>query len=185
MNIDFDQEMNRLNAKPLNGRSDPSEKRLRELETVLSVQLPESYRVFLAKFGKYSVVANFECNTLPGAYIELFYGFPSATDDDLESVFEFDEIGIAPTALTIGCDLFGNQIVMFLAEPLNERVYVHEHDGGADFLDDPNWQEAGLSWSDLPKYDHSPDKPGAFQNLHFVAESFESFIKLLRPMSRG
>ncbi len=184
MQDNIEKAMARLGARPLSGRSDPTDARLNQLEAVLGVQLPESYRKLLTRYGRYSVVAGFDCETLSGAYIEFLYGFPESDKDDSVSTVHFDELMLAPTAITIGCDLFGNQIVMFLDDALRGRIYIHLHDGGVDFLDDPDWQASGLSWKDLAMYDYSKNKPDAFQNLHFIADSFDDFLKMLRRIER-
>jgi hypothetical protein len=178
----FETEMKRLSATAMGRRSNPTDSQLRQLEGVLGISFPVDYRHFLTNFGRFSVRAETPSKTLPGAYIEYFYGFPEQGSTDPESVGEFDELGLAPTAVTIGCDLFGNQFVMFLDEQMKGRIYVHEHDGGVDFMDDPDWKSSGLNWNDLPQYDDSSNKPEAFQNLHFIAPSFSDFLGALRPI---
>lgn len=175
----IESEMKRLNATPLQKRIDPSESRVRQLESSIGVAFPSSYREFLSKFGRYSVNAGIACKTLPGAYISYFYGFPDDDDAQLNPDCEFNELNLAPTAITIGSDDWGNQIVMFLDDGLHGRVYVYEHDGGADFRDDPHWQRSGLSWGDLQQYDESDSKPPPFANLHYAAPDFLSFLQSL------
>lgn len=175
--------MKRLNATPLQRRIAPSDSRLQQLETSIGGALPSSYRQFLARFGKYSVNAGIDCKTLPGAYIAFFYGFPDDDDAEQNPDCEFNELELAPTAITIGSDDFGNPILLFLDDGLHGRIYVYEHDGGADFRDDPNWQRSGLSWADLQQYDESDLKPQEFANLHFAAPDFLSFLESLGPTS--
>jgi hypothetical protein len=155
MHDKIESEMIRLAAESMSRRSDPSESRLRQLESMPNISLPTSYRQFLTRYGRFRVRAEATCKTLPGAYIDYFYGFPENGADDSGSTGEFDELGLVPVGLAIGCDMFGNQIVMFSDEWIRERIYVHEHDGGVDFRDDPDWQESGLSWRNLTEYDDS------------------------------
>jgi len=173
--------MKRLNATPLSRRVDPSDSHLRQLETFLGVVFPSSYAQFLKRFGKFRVNAKIDCKTLPGAYIAHFYGFRDDDDVEMNPGGEFNELGLAPVALCIGSDDWGNQIVLFLADGLNGRIYVYEHDGGADFMDDPNWQQQyGLSWTDLKQYDEASEKPAPFANLHYAAPDFMSFLESLQ-----
>lgn len=111
-----EQEMKRLGETP---KID-----IDQLEATLGVKLPPEYRYFLERYGDCRIVAAFDCKTMAGTYIEWFHGFRSHGEEDGPTeVHSFDELGIAPEAITIGSDSFGNLIAMFLNDALNGKVY--------------------------------------------------------------
>ncbi len=179
MNEVVEQEMSRLGVATQFDNSGQSDLRIAQLENALGTRLPMEYQYFLQKYGDIRIDASFDCKTMPGTYIAWFYGFRSTSEDGPTEVYHFDELSIAPVAITIGCDDFGHLIVMFLNGALNGKIYFYVHDGFADFKDDPDWQSSGLSWQDLSSFDESEEKPDAFQNLHFVADNFIAFLQKL------
>lgn len=183
MNDAVEQEMTRLGVSAQFANSSQLALRIAQLENALGTRFPMEYQYFLQKYGDIRIDAWFDCKTLPGTYIARLYGLRFTGEDGPNEVHQFDELSIAPVGITIACDDFGNLIVMFLDGALNGKIYFYVHDGFADFRDDPNWQSSGLSWKDLSSFDESEDKPDAFQNLHFAADSFVAFLQKLSKLN--
>ena len=137
------------------------EEELRTIENALGYSLPTNYREFLTDFGGYSIYANFPINRSVGepiASLGRVYGY----GDKISSVFNLVKVHqrdlanmvTAPELLGIACDLGGNQICLFLAGEREGKVY---------------W------W-----HSEEADAPYKYQNLYFVADSFDEFMQLLR-----
>lgn len=177
----IDIEMQRLRAKPLKGRRDPSPATLELLEDEMGAKLPDDYRQFLLKYGNYRVGGGCIGNVPGGLQVELFTGF---TDDaDFPEFYLFDELEIFPHAITIANDAFGNYYELFTTGRPKNCVYFYQHDGcGGDFTEDPNWNLSAGSFDELPKFDNVEEKPNAFANLYFVADTFLNFLSLCQPI---
>ena len=139
---------------------------------------PDDYRCFLLNFSDHDVVVTTPAVRLDGLYVERFYGFPTSYASDKSDVLQFDEVYIAPDAVSIGEDAFGGRFVMFLNESAIGRVYFYDtHGEGGDFQEDDSWLETGMSFEDLPKYDNKEDRPQAFVNFVFIAPTFTEFLR--------
>ncbi|MDM4019452.1 SMI1/KNR4 family protein, partial [Roseiconus lacunae] len=177
-------EMARLNVTPMHNRVSPNPSQIKTWEDALSITVPSDYPDFLLSYSLYDVQAECNCKTLPGTYIEYFYGFPAETDRSLKDL-EFDDLALTPDAISIGRDMFGGQFLLFLRGAAKGRIYFCDVEGGGgDILDDPDWMDGGLTFDDLPKYDDETEKPDAFQNLHFIAADFMEFLRMLQPLEQ-
>ena len=161
----------------------PTAAEIDALETNLKVTLPESYRCFLQNFSNRTITALTPCPRNEGLYIERFHGFDVDHDAAACDYLDFDEVYIAPNAISIASDAFGGQFLMFLNTNAKERIYFYDTEGeGGDFQEDDSWLENGLSFDDLPKFDDADEKPQAFVNLTFIAPTFMELMALLAPM---
>ena len=138
-----------------------AEEELRTIENTLGYSLPTDYREFLTDFGGYSIYANFPIDRSvgePNASLGKIYGYGCKIPSSLNLVTvhqrDLANMVTAPELLGIACDLGGNQTCLFLAGERKGKIY---------------W------W-----HSEEADVPYEYQNLYFVANSFDEFMQLLK-----
>ena len=128
---------------------------IESLERQIGAQLPESYKHFLETGNVVTPASNqFQGQGMSGS-VSKFLGASSVANDDLAAtqVTYTDRLPghVLPVALAGG----GNLVCIYLQ---NGRVYLWDHE-----------QDAG------------DGEVASFDNMHYVAESFSSFLAALEP----
>jgi len=106
--------------------ADPND--VSDLETRIGHPLPDDYRQFLltANGGLQPDQEEFRIPGEGSGIIQVFFGFYDGYDDIRQAILRWEEA--FPHALPIARDLFGNHILLGLADKLFGRVYWCDHD---------------------------------------------------------
>ena len=151
------------------------------LETSLGVSWPVSYRKFLARFSNDRVTGMCHCPTLPGTYIEHFYGFPSDPEFDTDAL-DFDCLGIAPDAVAIGCDVFGgNSSCSLTKRRLEGSTFAMSRAEAVTSLTIQTRHHRGYRSTIFQVLMMQRTSLTRFKNLHYVADNFLRFVAGPKP----
>lgn len=181
--IDFAFEFSRLSGQLLSGRLNVSTDLVSNFESMIGASLPEGYARFLRLFGGSKICSQCLCIQREDISTEFFFGFfdrsESASIED-----DFDELGIAPDAISFAQDAYGGQFLLFLTQPMRGNVFYYDTEGEEDFLDDPAWRTSGIKLTDLGKLNSDHTGTRLFANFYYLANTFEEFFANCQPVGR-
>lgn len=152
-----------------NERSVPSESDLALLETLFKRRLPESYKSFLRTNNNVWLTAGSEETLLPDQvpiYVDRFYDAISRSGALPELVKENQDYGhrLPAETITIGSDVYGNQILLMLEGEDVGYVLIWDHDNEG--------------FEDAP--------PDPYHNVYELASDIETFVDAIgRGSSEG
>jgi len=137
-----------------------TEEHLWELESKISRRLPEDYREFLLLHnGGRPEPKSFtfvEDGHDTSSSMQSLYSLSNDEYDALEDNFETFTNRIPSGTIPIGCDGLGNQILLGLHGDIRGKVYFWDHE-------------------------EEPQNPLDWSNVILVADSFDAFMRGLRP----
>lgn len=168
---------------------EPFENYIKEFETEFQCKLPKFFVEFLRQYSGSSIEAEIdilEPNPL-GTTVLIDTIFDFSGDEDIR---ENTRIGDGyPVAIPFASDMMNNWYYLYLGHDNDEsKVFFFDLQGRFEWSEDDwkrmfeNLDPAIKEYLEKRKNNLIPTKKSAFNNFYLVGETFENFIKNLKPV---